>query len=170
MKKNKKLNNKGFTLIEVLAVIVILLIIVGIAIPNISASLDRQTCKTTENKAKLIESAAQFYVSDNRNKVNDNLDADRKCKIEIEVLEGKTFDITDNIWKNDPDKEKYINSDDLKDGNNNPFGGYAVYNKNDETYTFCFEETKDVCDLNSKKKDYNNTEICTSSYVSKNCY
>ena len=159
MKKNKKLNNKGFTLIEVLAVIVILLIIVGIAIPNISASLDRQTCKTTENKAKLIESAAQFYVSDNRNKVNDNLDADRKCKIEIEVLEGKTFDITDNIWKNDPDKEKYINSDDLKDGNNQPFDGYVIYDKLNETYTFCFNN--DSCNLNPK--DNGGIELCDAS-------
>ena len=54
MKKEKKLNNRGFTLIEVLAVIVILVIIVAIAIPNISASLDRQTCKTIVNKTKLI--------------------------------------------------------------------------------------------------------------------
>lgn len=134
MKKEKKLNSRGFTLIEVLAVIVILLIIVGIAIPNISASLDRQTCKTTEAKAKLIESAAQFYVSDNRNAIRETLelnDADsandgKECKINI-------------------DKISDLTSDDKKDSDGNDIKGYVIY-KTDETYKFCFNT--DNCNYN----------------------
>ena len=120
-------------MIEVLAVIVILLIIVGIAIPNISASLDRQTCKTTEAKAKLIESAAQFYVSDNRNSIRSTLEpipADangiKSCKIDI----AKISDLT---------------SDDKKDSDGNDIKGYVIY-KTDETYKFCFDTDK--CDYN----------------------
>lgn len=143
MKKEKKLNSRGFTLIEVLAVIVILLIIVGIAIPNISASLDRQTCKTTEAKAKLIESAAQFYVSDNRNSIRSTLatlpaaDANeiKSCKINI-------------------DKISDLTSDDKIDGNGNSIKGYVIY-KTDETYTFCFNEGNDICSLNPKGDDDN---------------
>ena len=138
-------------MIEVLAVIVILVIIVAIAIPNISASLDRQTCKTTENKAKLIESAAQFYVSDNRNNINNNLknntpndetDDKTSCKIITNKLKGN-----------------YINDDDLIDGNNQPFDGYVIYDKLNETYTFCFNN--DSCNLNPK--DNGGIELCDAS-------
>lgn len=161
MKKENKLNNRGFTLIEVLAVIVILVIIVAIAIPNISASLDRQTCKTTENKAKLIESAAQFYVSDNRNAVRDKLDGKGRCKIDTDTL------------LNDGTK-KYITKEDLIDGNNEEFYGYIVYDSSDETYTFCFDSTKDSnCQLNDKKKKETSSgieEICDPDYTENDCY
>ena len=161
MKKEIKLNNRGFTLIEVLAVIVILVIIVAIAIPNISASLDRQTCKTTENKAKLIESAAQFYVSDNRNTVIDQLDGNGRCRIVTNKLKGI-----------EQDDKKYIINDDLIDGDNKPFSGYVVYNRNEETYTFCFDSEKDFCDLNKEQKDASKVNICTNDYVdeTETCY
>lgn len=130
----KKINNRGFTLVEVLAVIVILVIIVSIAIPNISASLERQDCKITKNRAKLIESSAKFYVSDNRNMVNSKLNSDQKCKIEISKLKGK-----------------YLTEDDLKDKKNedNVFADeeYVIYNASDESYNFCF--INDNCTYNS---------------------
>ena len=138
-------------MIEVLAVIVILVIIVAIAIPNISASLDRQTCKTIVNKTKLIESAAQFYVSDYRNYIvnttlrkntSDTSDDNTACKITIDNL-----------------KSKYITEDDLKDGNNKKIEGFVVYDNSDETYTFCFESA------NSCKE--NDTTICNTSLVCK---
>ena len=133
MKKEKKLSNRGFTLIEVLAVIVILVIIVSIAIPNISASLDRQKCKTTNTKAKLIESAAQFYVSANRNSIRSTLatitedeNGNKSCKIDI-------------------DKISDLTSDDKKDSDGNDIEGYVIY-KTDETYKFCFNN--DICGYN----------------------
>ena len=128
MKKEKKLNNKGFTLIEVLAVIVILVIIVSIAIPNISASLDRQSCTIMENRAELIESAAQFYVSDNRGTIKTKLGTGQKCKISTDQL-----------------KPEYITADDLKDNDGNTFSGYIIYDITNaatagETYTFCIND------------------------------
>lgn len=47
----KKINNKGFTLIEVLAVIVIIAIIGGIAIPNIMSTIN--TGKSSSEKAMI---------------------------------------------------------------------------------------------------------------------
>ena len=60
-----KLNNKGFTLVELLAVIVILTVISSIAIPTISSSLDRSKTKQTKAKEDLLKSAAELYIIDN---------------------------------------------------------------------------------------------------------
>ncbi len=89
----KKLNNRGFTLIELLAVLVILIAIMSIAVPNISSSLERNKNKQTESKKKLIESAAELYVTDHR---NDNI-ADDTC-IPIKTLI----------------EEEYLDEDELK--------------------------------------------------------
>ncbi len=61
----KKLNNKGFTLVEVLAVLVILVVIMTIAIPNISSSLERSKSKQNAAKKEMLESYAELYISDN---------------------------------------------------------------------------------------------------------
>ena len=63
----KKLNKKGFTLVELLVVIVILVIIMSIAIPSITSSLDRSKAKQRDAKVKLIESAAEIYVDRHNN-------------------------------------------------------------------------------------------------------
>ena len=65
----KKLNQKGFTLIELLAVLVILVAIMGIAIPSISSSLERTKAKQNESRYKVIESAAELYVTDHKNAI-----------------------------------------------------------------------------------------------------
>ena len=51
-----KLNNKGFTLIELLAVIVLLIAISAIAIPSITASIERSKDKQDDAKKRIIES------------------------------------------------------------------------------------------------------------------
>ena len=58
----KKLNNKGFTLVELLAVLVILIAIMSIAIPSISSSLERSKSKQDTAKQKILESAAELYT------------------------------------------------------------------------------------------------------------
>ena len=75
-----KLNNKGFTLVELLAVLVILIAISSIAIPTISSSLDRSKNKQTKAKEKLLLSAAELYVTDHRNNINDS------CFISVQTL------------------------------------------------------------------------------------
>ena len=57
-------NNKGFTLVELLAVIVILLAISVVAIPSISAGIERTKKKTDLDKIKVLSSYAEIYFSE----------------------------------------------------------------------------------------------------------
>lgn len=56
-----KLNKKGFTLMELLAVIVILAIIFAVALPSISSSVERSKDKQTKAKIEVIEAAGEIY-------------------------------------------------------------------------------------------------------------
>lgn len=107
----KKLNNKGFTLVELLAVLVILIAIMSIAIPTISSSLDRSKNKQNKAKQKLLESAAELYVTDHKNQISAT-----KCYIEITDLKN----------------ENYIDQD-ADEGIEN---GKICYDKSANTYTY----------------------------------
>ena len=59
-------NNKGFTLVEVLAMLVVLGIIIGVTVPNITGILNNQkTNLIAEDGIKMIENAKnEFIVSE----------------------------------------------------------------------------------------------------------
>jgi len=61
------MNKKGFTLVEVLSVIILLGLLVGIAVPNIMKSSNKAKERTLSTKIKNIEKAAVLYGQDNRN-------------------------------------------------------------------------------------------------------
>ncbi|MFB7155458.1 prepilin-type N-terminal cleavage/methylation domain-containing protein [Lysinibacillus sp. NPDC056232] len=66
---NKKLlkNQKGLTLIELLAVIVILAIVAAIAIPAIGNIIENSRVKGAKSDAANLISAANIYYTDNTN-------------------------------------------------------------------------------------------------------
>jgi type IV pilus assembly protein PilA len=71
------LKKKGFTLVELLAVIVILAIILAIAIPSISLMLESSTRSTFESSAKLVLKSIEFkkmedvtFIPSNVNETN----------------------------------------------------------------------------------------------------
>ena len=84
----KKLNNKGFTLIEVLAVVVILSIIMIIAIPSIKSSIERSNSKKDKALEKVIKSEAELYLSYYKSSIT--LDGG-KCFISIGDLSGEGY-------------------------------------------------------------------------------
>ena len=94
-----ELNNKGFTLVELLAVLVILIAISSIAIPTISSSLERSKDKQTKAKEKLLLSAAELYITDHRNAITA---PNETCYIE----------------ENDLITEKYIDKDEEENNTN----------------------------------------------------
>ena len=65
----KRLNKKGFTLVELLVVIVILGVIMSIAIPSITSSIERSKDKQKTQIIKLIVSAGELYVDKHKNTV-----------------------------------------------------------------------------------------------------
>lgn len=57
------MNNKGFTLVELLAVMVILISISLIAVAGITSSLERRDEKESEEQIELAIGAAKIYFS-----------------------------------------------------------------------------------------------------------
>lgn len=57
------MNRKGFTLVELLAVLVILLSVSLVAVGGISASLERRGIKECEEQKELAIGAAKIYFS-----------------------------------------------------------------------------------------------------------
>lgn len=62
-----KLNKKGFTLVELLAVIVVLAIILVIAIPNVLGIIDNSRKDSFISTAKMIVDAAKTSIASNSN-------------------------------------------------------------------------------------------------------
>ena len=123
----RKLNNSGFTLVEVLAVLVILIAIMSIAIPSISSSLERNKGKQDENKKKILESAAELYVTDHK---NDFVSNEYNC-VTLETLKNNG----------------YINDEDMLDSDDNTFMGRIDCNVTTNTYTYISDAS-----LNSSNK------------------
>ena len=150
------MDNKGFTLIEILVVIALLAIVIVITVPiigNVSESVKKKTLNT---KIDNIESAAVLYGQDNRGQFDDET-----CSLCSGVSNcycfSKTITVDDLIINNK------IKEDKIKDGNKvlvNPLDEdmylnkcniqlyqkygkiYAVYNRNTpegETNTQCGE-------------------------------
>lgn|SRR5574344_424325 len=65
------LNKKGFTLVELLAVIVIMALLISIAVPNVISISQKMKVKMYCEKVKLIESDAKLYGQDNIDSVTD---------------------------------------------------------------------------------------------------
>ena len=57
------MNNKGFTLVELLAVILILTGITLVAVAGISASLNKRDARECEEQKELAKNAAKIYFS-----------------------------------------------------------------------------------------------------------
>ncbi len=111
----KRLNKRGFTLVELLAVIVILIAITAIAIPTISSALDRTKEKQNDQRKRILESAAELFVSEHKN----SIEAAASC-ISLDALK----------------KGGYVDEEALKDANGDDFVGYILIDKENGKYTF----------------------------------
>lgn len=87
------MNNKGFTLLEVILVVAILGVITLIIVPSVSSLLNKNKNEQYENLKKSIISAAKMYVSDNR------YEFDINC--------------TNNIYEFDIELNKLVDAGDL---------------------------------------------------------
>ena len=118
----KKLNKKGFTLVELLAVLVILIAITSIAIPTINSALERSKNKQNEQRKRIIESAAELYVSEHKNTFN-------KTCIKVETLKN----------------EGYLDEESIKDADGRLFDGVVDVNIDRGEYTYNATKDKTNC-------------------------
>lgn len=98
----KRIDNRGFTLVELLAVLVILIAIMGIAIPSISSSLERSKEKQNESRKKVLVSAAEVYVTDHKNQIYNNIGSNSTCSITLDELQEY---LPDGATKDSDDKD-----------------------------------------------------------------
>ena len=144
-------NNKGFTLVELMAVIAVIAIIIGIAVPsyiNITKSTNQ---KMLDNKITEIKTKAEEYASSN------NVD---NTTITVETLI----------------KEGYLEVDNVDTGSNegeqitNPMGGYldcyiVHINKNEGEYNISVDENSDC---NVSVDDTYSSNISVYVYIYEN--
>ena len=106
MVREKLKDKRGFTIIELVATIAILIIIMAIAMPSITSLLGRTEEKISKEKEKAFISAARDYVSDNYNNINNS-----PCNIALSDLNSLGY-LSDNSYK---------------DTDGNPYPGYILY-------------------------------------------
>lgn len=94
----KKINNKGFTLIEVLAVIIIIAIVGGIAIPNIMSTIN--TGKSSSEKtmiANIKTAAEQLYEEvENQGLLGEHDNTDKLYDYDKNGTEQREITISNN--------------------------------------------------------------------------
>ena len=79
------MNNKGFTLVELLAVILILTSVALVAVASISSSLERREGKECEEQIILAKNAAKIYFATN------NCTGDSSCSVTIKELKDEQY-------------------------------------------------------------------------------
>ena len=115
------MNKKGFTLIEILAVIAIIGLLAGIVTMNVTKTGSKAKERLLLTKIKNIEKAAVLYGQDNRNKFTNNDTNNELCIDENDnyisncyYFESKikVSDLTKVSYDEDGNEIKYINADD----------------------------------------------------------
>ena len=113
------LNKKGFTLVEVLAVIIIVCLLALLVIPQITDSISNFKDKTDDLTLSIITSAAELYIQDYEINVEDSI-----C-INIDELVDKEYLKRPVEYK----KEDITDTNSLKVINNNGFDFELIENK-----------------------------------------
>ena len=113
------MNRKGFTLVELLAVLVLLSAIMYIAIPSISSSMERSKNKKKEKNIQLLVAAAEMYVADHRYAIQKN----SQCYIVLEDLVSGG----------------YVSSDATKNGDDDELLGVIVYIRDSNKFEYAEE-------------------------------
>ncbi len=84
-----RFDNKGFTLVEVLAVIVILGVLMAIMIPSVGNIIQKNKSDSYDSLKKSLVAAAKVYISDNRYEITVDSDS---CSSNNEVLVTSILD------------------------------------------------------------------------------
>ena len=140
--------NKGFTLVELLAVIVILGILAVVAIPNVNSLMNKSKNNMFCKKVESIESAAKYYAQDNLSNLitEDKMVIANKIPIRLLVEKGYLKKDDDNCTVGvncvtDPRDKSSLDNNyiDIYSENNRLYGRY-LYNSDDANNKVCGEK------------------------------
>ena len=125
-------NNKGFTMVELLAVLVILITIMLIAIPSITSSVERNKQKMLEKKYDIIESAAEAYINLYKNKLGSNY---------TKFINGQCgINVTNLV------EVGLLTTEDLTDADDNQITGIVKYDDDDNGHkVYVFVDEGESC-------------------------
>ena len=142
--RESNMNKNGFTLVELLAVIVLIGLLIGIGIPGVNKISSNMKRKSLNTKIKLIEEAAILWGQDNKTRLSEtkgcvnettanNEEKTYSCKlVTIDLL------LKDNYLDSDNNSGEYINPQTNSSMKNDCV---AVYKKNNRVYAK-YDKTK----------------------------
>lgn len=110
------MNNKGFTMVELVATIALLSVIMIISFVSINAVIDNSEINECNALVSNIKSATKEYFSDNRYNL-DNISGykvdnnDKKYEVNVSVLTSNNYLTSDIV---NPFDDEKLNTDDIK--------------------------------------------------------
>ncbi len=120
-------NKNGFTLVELLAVIVVLAIIITIAVPSAISISNKIKAKMYETKIQMIKDAAKLYGQENPSKVSNDENCTSNGKVKVGDLVNDGYikkDDVENGFVINPKNNKSMNEVDI-----------CIYKKNNRVYS-----------------------------------
>lgn len=128
------MNNKGLTLVETIAVLIILAIVAVIAVPNIAKNLRKGKNNLTDVQVNTVKTAAKNWSFDNLDKLKDDENALKLTVAELQedgYLDEKVIDPKD---KNGNNIAVFAIIKQTKLANNNYKYEYGAYYNMDDYY------------------------------------
>ena len=113
------MNKKGFTLVEILSVLVLIGLLLALAIPGINKISSNMKKKSYNKKISLVESAAELWGQDNKTLLqssNDCILSDKETVSCYKITVGNL--ISANYLDSDNNSGNYINPIDNSDMKN----------------------------------------------------
>ncbi len=150
------MNKKGFTLVEILSVLVLIGLLLGLAIPGINKISSNMKKKSYSKKVSLVESAAELWGQDNKTLLQSSSDCEIKGGEKVSCYKITVGSLIENNYlDSDKNSGEYISP---LDNSNMKNQCVYVYKKNNRVYSYFADEDGKGCYNDNEEQD-TQTEI-----------